>query len=236
MSLLSDWCEVSPDDGHFRVRLPYLDSHRDAVEAFLIPSASGVRITDYGELIADLRADGVSLDPGSRRLEQLCELALRNGFRIEQGQIVAEVPENQVAISLHNLAHIRLFAQGLVMSASREQFRADIELVTERLREHSLTPEINVRVEGRSGPHSFHVSWRADGHSILARIVHRPDSQRAQLFAFALTDILSRAGNGYKGAAFLPTDQVPTRGFQRVARVYDIRSVSMDHIEEALHL
>jgi len=183
MALLNSWVDVRPEDGMLLVRFPFVDVHRDFVEAYVVPTGTGgYRVTDFGSLFADLRSDGVALDESTRRYTQMLDMASRNGFAVSQSSSPPRCRRPTWSGPLHSLAQVFLFRAGAnpkrLSRTHRRRPRAAVPAAAGAPRQ---TGE-NVRVRGQSGlEHQFQLRWAEDAHEVLARLVHQPNRQSASL-------------------------------------------------------
>ena len=239
LALVADWCEVRVEHGHLRVSLPYLDNHGDAIEAYLVPAETGLLVTDYGTTMGDLFADGAAPQEGTRRFDQFVRLASENGFRLEDGQLLASATDDTVPAVLHTFAHLKLFCQGFALTVQRPPHPVNAVSIAQKLHAYSIAAALHQRIVGKRGiTHLFDLVWDRPDYRVLARATGRPDVQYAERFAFAVQDMLLAEGNGYHAVAFVPPDR-PLRPDRRAASIlhaFDIRVITTDRLGEAVEV
>lgn len=90
----SDWLSITA---------PYLDRHNDYIQIYLKKTSNGYLLTDDGDTIEGLRADGCKLD--SQKRQQLLQLTLR-GYGVDKEEDALQikaVSDNDFPICKHSL-------------------------------------------------------------------------------------------------------------------------------------
>lgn len=234
LALLDSWCDVVPEHQHVRVRFPYLDVHRDTIEAFIVPTQQGIAVTDYGMLLGGLETDGVMMQDSSVRHGRVRDFVTRSGFALVDGQLWAESSEDELVMRLHMFSHVALCLQGLVLGSHARPVGLHVERLSERLSAYAIEATINDEIaDGNGIRHRFSLSWRRNGHRVVARAVTRFETEQAERFAYALLSLRSAPNRErYKGIAFVPPDHELREHSKamRIARSVDLHAVPLDRM------
>lgn len=113
--------------------VPFLDRHNDSLQVFVGPGRDGLRITDEGRTIRDLRQAGCDLKPASRRREIAEEILRGLGLEpdiLKDGIIKTTAVNGEFASKLHRTLLSMLAIDGLANLSSQNvatRFKEDVE-------------------------------------------------------------------------------------------------------------
>ena len=135
--------------------VPFLDRHRDYLQLYVTPTASGVVLSDDGYVIRDLRISGIELD-SERRKEALNHILHSFNVAWEGDELKVESSGNNSAQKKQDMIQAMLAIGDLVHLAAptvSALFKEDVERY---LRSKQINMVGDVKLTGGSGlDHSF---------------------------------------------------------------------------------
>ena len=137
----SDWLSITA---------PYLDRHNDYIQIYLKKTSDGYLLTDDGDTIEGLRADGCKLD--SLKRQQLLQLTLRGyGVDKEDDKLqVKAVSDNDFPLCKHSLVQAILAVNDMFYMASSHVASLFFEDVQKWLDESHIRYSPRIQITGLS--------------------------------------------------------------------------------------
>lgn len=235
-----DWLRqgllASEIDGVCEITTPFLDRHNDHLQIYVEGAATGLRLTDDGYILADLKASGIDLPSSARRSEILATVTAGFGVGVEQGELVAYASEHDFPRKKHNLLQAMLAVNDLFVLAKPHVtsiFREDVETF---LTGHDVRFSPAIGIPGRSGlDQHFHLVIPAskDYPERLVESVNKLTRQRLPSLVFQWTDVRPNRP-GAQMVVFLNDEEGLRDDLVSALRAYEIWPIAWSHRDEHL--
>jgi hypothetical protein len=215
--------------GAVLITTPFLDRHSDEIEIYLEKSDGGIRLSDDGYTIRDLRAGGIDLSKGSRH-EHLLRILNGLGVQLEGDQLWVKATSRDFAQKKHNLVQAVLAVDDLHITAREEVLQFFREDVEEFLRAAHVPIFRDVKLSGQSGlDHHFDIGLPADVRH-TERVLQAVNSLRrdnATSLAFSVEDVRKLRGQDALGAFAMINDseKSPASEHLDVLRSYGVMPI-----------
>ena len=225
---LNDWVEITT---------PYLDRHNDYLQIYAAASNGGIRLTDDGYVLEDLKQSGVTFDTPRRRA--LLDMTL-NGFGVRNDGTALEVraSEANFCIQKHNLVQAMLAVNDLFCLASPRVTSVFLEDVIAWLDSSGVRYIPKVKLTGSSGfDHVFDyvIPKSRKRPERVVRSLNQPDRQAAQTMVFSWIDTKEARPAESSAYAILNDVERPVpQGVSDAMLSYGIHPVLWSTREEAL--
>lgn len=181
--------------GWTTLTFPFLDRHNDHLQVHVRQESQGLRITDEGRTIRDLKRIGCDLKARTKR-RSLAEKILRGlGLTpnlLDSGTITTIAVNGDFPHKLHSTLMSMLALDGLAKVSPPNVAAMFEEDVTDWLVSIGAHFERSIKLTGRSGaPHEFDFSF-PETPTQPARILHsitNPDRVHIQSFTYEVIDV-----------------------------------------------
>ena len=225
---LNEWVEITT---------PYLDRHNDYLQIYATVGNGGIRLTDDGYVLEDLKQSGVTFDTPRRRT--LLEMTL-NGFGVRNNGTALEVTasETNFCIQKHNLVQAMLAVNDLFCLASPRVTSVFLEDVITWLDGSDVRYTPKVKLTGSSGfdhVFDFVIPKSPQRPERVVRSFNQPDRQSAQTMVFSWIDTKEARPAESSAYAILNDSERPVpQGVPDAMRSYGIHPVLWSTRNEAV--
>lgn len=176
-------------NGACEITTPFLDRHNDHIQVFIIPTSDGMRITDDGYIISDLKMSGCQLNKPNRK--KTFETIL-NGFGVhvnKDDELYVEASPENFPQKKHSLIQAMLAVNDMFMTAKGRVASYFLEDVSHFLDDNNIRYTPDIGVIGKAGfTHKFDFVIPKSNKSPerLLRAINNPtkDSVTSLLFAW----------------------------------------------------
>lgn len=186
--------EKELEGGWKALTLPYLDRHNDHLQIFVGEAHGGLRITDEGRTLQDLKQVGCDLRGRSRRRALAEKILKSSGLGpelIDDGEIATTAVNGDFPRKLHGALMSMLALDGLANVSPPNVSTIFEEDVAGWLRSIGAKFEREVQFVGRSGAtHEFDFQFPGS-QDRPARVLHtiaHPDKMHIQSFTYEVID------------------------------------------------
>jgi hypothetical protein len=189
-----DWLRnkitVADVKGGCEITTPFLDRHNDHIQIFVVPTNSGVRITDDSYTISDLKACGCQIDTPNR--QRILETIL-NGFGVRRNgdELYIEASMKSFPEKKHSLLQAMLAVNDMFMTSKQRVATLFLEDVAQFLDQNDVRYLENVEFTGKSGfthRFDFAIPKSKVQPERLIRAVNNVTKDAATSLLFAWTD------------------------------------------------
>jgi hypothetical protein len=209
---LTERIAVAEVEGACEITTPFVDRHNDHIQIYVERTPTGLRLTDDGYILSDLRACGVDVFSTARRQELLETLTRGFGVRVEDQELVVDAIPDDFPRKKHNLVQAMLAVNDLFVTARPTVVSLFKEDVEQFLRDREVRFTSSIKLPGRSGlDHHFDMvipSSKAAPER-LVDAVRRLDRPHASSLIFAWTDV--RASRPQSAMCVFLSDEEPVR-------------------------
>jgi len=227
---------VAEIEGVCEITTPFLDRHNDHLQIYVETTQTGLRLTDDGYILTDLRASGIDVLSSTKRCQILATVTAGFGVGVEQSELVAHASEHDFARKKHNLLQAMLAVNDmfvLARSTVTSVFREDVERF---LFDHDVRFSPAIGIPGRSGlDQHFHLVIPASRThpERLVESVNKLDRQRLPSLVFQWTDVRPNRP-GSEMLVFLNDDEGLRDDLVSALRTYDISPIAWSRRDEHL--
>ena len=219
------------------ITTPFLDRHNDALEIYVERHDGGLRLTDDGYTVRDLRASGMEFNT-ERRKSHLNAILHGYGVRLDDDEIVVEASSVNFPQKKHNLTQgILAISDMFVMGEEQvlSLFKEDVALY---LDSHSVPYLTDFKLSGKSGfDHKFDFGLpKSHAHpQRLLQAVNYLTRDHATSLAFAVADVRGVRREAIEAFAFL-NDEVRELNEEHLAALeaYEIVPLRWSQRESAV--
>lgn len=219
--------------------IPFLDRHNDALQVFVGPGHEGLRITDEGRIIRDLRQAGCDLKPASRRREIAEEILRGLGLDpgiLDDGAIKTTAVNGEFPGKLHHTLLSMLAIDGLANLSSQNVATIFKEDVEDWLLNNGFRYAKGVEFVGHSKiRHVFDFELPA-GNAQPRRVLHaipNPDKLHIQSFTYEVLDTREALDGGSPEFIAVLQDRTAISPKQyKSLLAHDIRTMKWSNREE----
>ena len=228
--------EITELEGSCVISTPFLDRHNDAIEIYVEKKNGGIRLTDDGCTIRDLRQGGMEFGTEKRKAHLA---AVLNGFGVKQenDEIYAIGSQKDFPQKKHNLVQaimavndMFVMAEGPVLSL----FREDVALFLES---SHIAVFSDFKLSGKSGlDHRFDFGLPKTKHKPerVLQAINNLTKDNAASLAFALADVRSMRAEPMGALAMVNDAEHPAdEEYLGVLRAYDVLPVFWSQRQEA---
>lgn len=172
------------------VTTPYLDRHNDCMQIFVTPIEDGVRLSDDGNVLEDLKRSGIDID--APRKNSILQSTL-NGFGVKRigDRLTVDATASDFSFKKHNLLQSMLAINDLhyLEGASKDsRFNMD---VGRWLDSQEICYTKDVDLPGRTGfNHRFDyvIPKNSDQPKRVVRTLNQPNAVNTKALVFAVLD------------------------------------------------
>ena len=208
------------------VTTPFLDRHNDALQIFVEPHNSGLRLTDDGYTIRDLRSSGMEFSTEKRR--SYLEAILHGfGVRLDQNdEIVVSAVKDNFPQKKHNLVQAMLSISDMFVMGEEQVLSFFKEDVARFLDSQSIAYITDIKLSGKSGldhKFDFGLPKTPKRPQRFVQAINRLDRPQAFTLAFAVSDVRAVRPEPIQTYAFL-NDEAFTLNEEHIAalQAYEI--------------
>ncbi|MDA0832957.1 MAG: DUF1829 domain-containing protein [Planctomycetota bacterium] len=173
------------------ITTPFLDRHNDHIQVFVTPTESGLRLTDDGYILSDLRSSGCEVDTPNRK--KILESIL-NGFGVSEvaGELALETSREKFPQKKHALLQAMLAVNDMFMTSRHRVATLFLEDVATFLDQNEIRYSPNVEFTGKSGfihKFDFLIPKSPKRPERLVRAINHPSKDSVTSLLFNWTDI-----------------------------------------------
>lgn len=221
---LGEGLKVEELDGCLAVQTPFLDRHNDALEIYVEPHNGGIRLTDDGYTMRDLRASGMEFTTEKRKA-YLASILHGFGARTENDEIVVTATRDDFPQKKHNLLQAILAINDMFVMGEEQVLSLFKEDVARYLDLHSVAHITDFKLSGKSGfDHQFDFGLPKTAthpQRVLQAINHLTRDEAFSL-AFAVSDVKAVRPEAMQAYAFLNDERTLNEEYVGALQAYEI--------------
>lgn len=221
---LEEGLKVEELEGCLVVQTPFLDRHNDALEIYIEPRNGGIRLTDDGYTMRDLRASGMEFTTEKRK-SHLAAILHGFGVRVEDDEIVVTATRDDFPQKKHNLLQAILAINDMFVMGEEQVLSLFKEDVARLLDLHAVPHMMDFKLSGKSGfDHKFDFGLpKTPGHPqrVLQAINHLTRDEAFSL-AFSVSDVKAVRPEPILAYAFLNDERPLNAEFVGALQAYEI--------------
>ena len=207
------------------ITTPFVDSHNDQIQFYVSRSPNGFTLTDDGYIMNDLEMCGCDVK-SKKRKEFIQQIAESLGVSIENGEIIVEATETDIACKQHMMIQAILKISDMFLTSSSRVKSLFFEEVDSFFSENDIRNTPSIMMMGQSGlSHRFDFVIPAS-NKMPERIVttlNTPSKQNVQAAIFAWNDVIKTRSTHSKGYIVLnDTKKAANREIVTAIKNYDL--------------
>jgi hypothetical protein len=202
---LKEAVHVEELEGCLLIKTPFLDRHNDAIEIYIEPRNGGLRLTDDGYTMQDLRASGMEFSTEKRK-SYLTAILHGFGVRVEDNEIVVTATRDDFPQKKHNLVQAILAINDMFVMGEEQVLSVFKEDVARYLELQSVPHIMDFKLSGKSGfDHKFDFGLpKTPRHpQRLLQAINYLTREQASSLAFAVSDVKAVRPEPIEAYAFL---------------------------------
>jgi hypothetical protein len=188
---LKEEFRVTELEASCQISTPFLDRHNDAIEIYVESQNGGLRLTDDGYTLRDLRASGMEFSTEKRKAHLN---AVLNGFgvRLERDEIIVLASAREFPQKKHSLVQAILAVNDMFVMAEEHVlslFKEDVALFLEA---HGIPKFSDFKLSGKSGfdhKFDFGLPRTADRPERILQAINNATKDNVTSLAFAVSDV-----------------------------------------------
>ncbi len=214
---------------------PFVDRHHDFLQIYVQRTESGLRLSDDGYVIRDLRISGLEIDT-ERRIEILKQLVRSFGIKLEGDELIAEASERDFAQKKHDLLQTMLAVGELIHLAQPTVVAVFKEDVEKYLGQRRIRFVADVKLTGQSGLNNsfdFVIAASEKKPERYVKAISMPSREHMVELMFSWHDIRpERAANAKAYAMINDQERKPSIDHVRALENYGIEPILWTAREE----
>lgn len=236
---LRDKITVADIGGVCEITTPFLDRHNDRLQIYIEHIDNGMRLTDDGYILSDLKASGCAIDTPNRK--KTLEVIL-NGFGVREigGELFVDASASNFPQKKHSLIQAMLSVNDMFMTAKQRVATLFWEDVSRFLDEHEVRYSPNVEFTGKTGfihKFDFLIPKSKKYPERLVRAINHPTKDAATSVLFSWTDTRdARSKDSLFYVVLNDTEREINNDLVDAFKEYQVRVISWSsrdqHVEE----
>ena len=224
-------------NGVLEISTPFLDSHNDHVQLYIVQKNGRIVITDDGYTISDLIMSGCDLS-STRRKEILTVILNGFGVKLDGEELFVEATERNYAQKKHALLQAVISVNDMFMlTQSRVSgvFLEDIELF---FNQNNIRFMPTIQISGKSGfshTYDFAIPASRQKPERLIKAINSPTKEKAESVLFSWGDTKDMRKSDTMMYVFLNDfDKNIRSGVTEAFLQYDVKPILWSRREEAI--